>query len=135
MTITIFLYSKQTERNVRLHFLMILGTAPSDIGFQVALADPNELADPMRGPVAGRDLAPHRLLGDAEPLGDLGDAQKAFSRFGRTTFFSGMASLRVLQVRPIKQERIVDRAPVEGVSEDAESFPRRLPRDHSNELG
>ena len=46
-----------------------------------------------------------------------------------------MAFWRVLQLQSTKQGRITDPARVEGVSEDAESFPRRLPRDYSNEPG
>ena len=44
------------------------------MGRKDAVADPNEPADPMRAPIAGCDLAPHRLLRDANRLGDLGDA-------------------------------------------------------------
>ena len=70
-----------------------------------------------------------------EHVGDRGDAQELLSPFGRTTFFSCMAFLGVLQVRAIKQGRVSDPAGVKGVSEDAEGFPRSLPCDYSNEPG
>jgi len=59
----------------------IRGTRPSDIGCKAALPNPNQLSNPVLGQIAGCDLAPDRLLRDAEPRGDLGDAQKPLSRF------------------------------------------------------
>ena len=47
---------------------------PAEIRCKDALADPELLADPKRGQIAGRDLASHRLLRDAELLRDRGDA-------------------------------------------------------------
>ena len=44
-----------------------LGTRGGETGGKHALPDPNELADPIRGQIAGCDLASHRLLRDAEP--------------------------------------------------------------------
>jgi hypothetical protein len=41
----------------------------------------------------------------------------------------------VFQFRGIKQGRVAKPARVKSVSENAESFPRRLPRDYSNEPG
>jgi hypothetical protein len=57
------------------------------------------------------------------------------SRIGRTTLFPWIALLRVLQRQTIKQGRVTAPARVKSISEDAESFPRRLPRDYLNEAG
>jgi hypothetical protein len=58
-----------------------------DVGCKIALADPNQIAESNRGQFALVDLAPNRFLRDAEPLGDLGDAQNPLSRFGRRIGF------------------------------------------------
>src|SRR5579863_6402359 len=105
------------------------------MGRKDAPADPDEPPDPMRRPIAGRNLAPNRLFRDAEPLGDLRDAEEALPRIRRATVVFDIAFLRRFAGGAIKprRRRILDRVRGESLAEDAEGFPRRLTRDHANE--